>query len=468
MGLVRKLRSVRLRFVVAASALISLGIVLGSIPGRWEGSRTATNAFVPLRPLTTAEVAALLEDAASGSREHTAITELGASEVEIQTVVYPFRLDCASSRPTILADGACYGLSETSWEGYASRYRLDRAALEAALGRGLEERDVHVEAFTRNGVSFDPDHLSIYALAETLLLTAFGWAHFLILVRVRRPLGALPVVLGVWLFFFFAVTAYAPALLDADWFFQRIVVERIALALVVAAVLAMPVAALSALLYALFRAVDWWAVGDRVRRWKLRAMAIGVVAALLALDLAWDYWRYRETAASCADLLQRVRAQATPERIGILLAAEEVRAAPIHRDFLRGPHLSEEAHATIQALLAPAREAPKLSLELYAEIGPSRHLFLWATPSHDYADVRPLGSQINQRQIDRALEAGGQVDASFPSYLTTWHTCALRANDLPAQVVIVAGEGDLGLGRRWTPGRILVGTWSALFGRAER
>lgn len=462
MGLLRRLRSVRMRYVTGAIALASLLIVLFSIPGRWDGRRTDQDAFVPLRPITSQEAAALLNDAATGDREHTVVTRLTATEAVLETQVYLFRLESApTSCQGIVIDQACHGLSETSWEGYVNRYRLDRAPLEAALGRRLEERDLHAEVFEGWAVSFDPARLWVYALTEVLLLTAFGSAHFLILVRARRPMGVLPAVLALWLGFCLAVFAYAPALFDADWFFQRIVVERMALTLALLGAVCLPVASFSALFYVVFRAIDGWGGGDWTPRWRLRAGVVGLVIGLVALHFAWDYSRYRGGAARCAALLDRARAHASPERIDALLTADEMRSAPIHENFLDGSDLSEPLRGVILEMLSPARAAPGYSLELYVELEPSRYLFLWSTPSHDYADVRPLTHQIHQEQIDKVRSTGGRVDAGFRSYMLSWHSCAVRLDRPRAPVIVVAGE-DLLARSRWTLTRILYQSWASL------
>ncbi|MGH7265372.1 MAG: hypothetical protein ACREMB_11035, partial [Candidatus Rokuibacteriota bacterium] len=58
------MRAVRPRAVIAASLVVSTLAVCGTIPLRREGSRTGQDAYVPLRPPSPAEAAALVSHGA--------------------------------------------------------------------------------------------------------------------------------------------------------------------------------------------------------------------------------------------------------------------------------------------------------------------------------------------------------------------------------------------------------------------
>src|SRR5688572_19161837 len=84
-------RSIRARVVIAGSAVLSISIVLIFIAVRWaDASRTATDAYVPLRPLTAPEAAALLQHSSVlGSQTgHTAIVELDDENVRVASRMY--------------------------------------------------------------------------------------------------------------------------------------------------------------------------------------------------------------------------------------------------------------------------------------------------------------------------------------------------------------------------------------------
>jgi hypothetical protein len=208
-------RSLRVRTLLGTSMLLASATVLLALPERQTGSRSATDAFIPFRNLTVQEAVVLLTRPAI--RKDTAISELTDTTVVLKTRRYVFSLD-----GKLLTTHA-------NWSSYASRYRLQRLELEHALGRRLTPDAAELTMFANSKVSFDSALIPVYIVAEIMFLTVWFAVFGFAVLRLRRLSLALPFT---WLWLLAPQTfvfVYSPAFFDADWFFQRVVVERIAL-----------------------------------------------------------------------------------------------------------------------------------------------------------------------------------------------------------------------------------------------
>ncbi|MGE0451375.1 MAG: hypothetical protein AB7Q29_17520 [Vicinamibacterales bacterium] len=247
----------RKRSIMRLAFLLSLFLVSAHLPARWQGGRTGQTADIPLRPMTAAEAAVLLTERLA------AIENVDAASVAIRTRVYVLQ---SPTRPggcyrTLMHHGISYHVCSASWDNYHVRQYVGRAALEQELGRDISASEVDLAFLARSRASFSSDLVPAYFAVEVAFLTAWSSGFFLLLRRRPHLLLIPPIV-----FLFCAAGAvfalfYSPAFVDADWFYQRVVVEEFiggrgpfGFPIAVIRSIAAPLAALSLLLY-LMRAV---------------------------------------------------------------------------------------------------------------------------------------------------------------------------------------------------------------------
>jgi hypothetical protein len=279
-------RPARIRTLLMISFLGATVAVLAAIPGRWEGERNSQHAYVPLRPLSAEEAAVLLEQGWDEEPPKLAsVTRLSASTVWVATAWYliPWESPEREGKGKVLMSrGKHHLLSAANWESYYNLHRVDRRSLEQVLGKPLTDADVDVERFADWEVSFESYRLWQYAFAESVIL---GFAFFLLLIAPRllprhpASLLLLPGVLFLWWFgLLFVILRYAPALWDADWFYQRILIEEFAIwgyyLLLIGPSFTVYLLSIYALLTYLFTRGTAWAM----RRWSSRRLKQGAIA----------------------------------------------------------------------------------------------------------------------------------------------------------------------------------------------
>jgi hypothetical protein len=166
---------------------------------------------------------------------------------------------------------------------------VPRRDYEAALGRALEPADFDPGFAVDRAVSFDPTRIPLYAAIESVFLTLWFFVLARLLLWVRRPTAFLPALHPLWMVPFYFCEVYSPAFADADWCFQRVVVEHVALwgwALTV--ILFLP-ACVSALLCATLWAAEKVAASRNVSARAYRARALAGFAALCLVGTALRY-----------------------------------------------------------------------------------------------------------------------------------------------------------------------------------
>lgn len=225
---IRRFPLIRDASVALTIAVVLVGVAVGL---RWNGARTGSDAWVPLRPLIATEAAALLRYTDRDGDGRASVVALDDQTAVVASSVFllPARPSAAEVVGTLGAGGMPHTLHAVSWAGFHSRYRLPRPALEAALGRPLGPADVNTDGYPAAKIAFDPARVPWYAFAETLLLvilllvllTIWRWT------RLGSAVLAAASVMPILLIFF--VMVYSPAFGDADWFHHRILVEDLAL-----------------------------------------------------------------------------------------------------------------------------------------------------------------------------------------------------------------------------------------------
>lgn len=178
--------------------------------------------------MSAAEAAVLLKGGPDG-KPVAAVTELSRTSAVISTGVYPVRSsshisECWSGGSH---NGVDYQFCSSSWENFHNVHSLARTELERELGRSLTDADVDPDWLAGSHASFHSQWIVGYFVAETLFLTAVLIGISAGLGRIRNPLLIPPLFTSAALVAFVFLLWYAPALSDADTFYQRIALEEV-------------------------------------------------------------------------------------------------------------------------------------------------------------------------------------------------------------------------------------------------
>lgn len=411
---IERIRAVRWTTLLAVSTVVAVVVVLTALHFRREGSRTAAEAFVPLRQPTAAEAVELVRQGADSRYPQSAILGEDGGDLRIGTRLYVLprdRSDPTHEQWVDENDSSAFRTSSATWESYYSLYRVSRADYEAALGRSLEPADFTSPRFVRESeVSFDPTRIPLYAAIEIAFLSLWLFSALKILLWIRRPTALLPPLFLLLLVPLPFVRIYAPALIDADWFFQRIVVELFALyCFGLCALLYIPALASSGL-WVLFRGVDRLAARRAASTFRYRVVALWAIAALGVIGLTVEYVRYRREAAACFSDRDFVTTRvAAGEWVGALLEASE--PLPRAANLMKDPGVDDPVTRAVHAVLDATGDRPTQNVVVLTpatgEAG--EHLFLWRRESV-YADFRQLESgfanQIDAEAYDEIRRRG--------------------------------------------------------------
>jgi len=218
------------RAALVSFFLSTLAVAL-AIPTRWEGHRTAESAWVPLRPLSVPEAVTLL--ALRDQYKLTALLALTDDAVYLGTRYYLLPpVGSPRTKPVegweVSVDGRRHAMYSATWEPYYLVHRLPRRDLEVAFGRQLSPADVTPAVFDRYTVSYRSYRLWWYAVVEIGVLTGFLAGLAVCLRKLRHPLLVAPLLLLTEALLLVVAWAYAPTLHDADSFYQRILLDRLA------------------------------------------------------------------------------------------------------------------------------------------------------------------------------------------------------------------------------------------------
>lgn len=414
-AVVTRLRSARARWVVLGALILSVALVLGAIPGRREGNRSAEEAFLPLRPLTPQEAAFLLEECESTESPHTVIVGVEGGDAILATRVFVVPRSIADSSHGEWLDTreqtAPYRIASVSWEGYSSLYRVPRVELEHARGKPLDEAGFAPDFVEKRPVSFAPHRLGRYVAIEIAFLTTWLTLLVLLLRRLRRITLLLPVLVpALWVPMIF-VWFYSPAFFDADWFHQRVVLEPIALACwgVAGFFLLLPATA-SLVLFAALRLAELLASRRNAGVAGYRRSAVGVLLAIACLYMIVRYGAYRVQLSSCRASVGAVVAGIEDgSRLRALLSS--MVTLPANTNLMKAGEAPQAVQARVDSLLTMGGQNPSDELVLLVRnAGPSgEELFLWRN-GFRYADFRELGpgfgAQIDADQLMRIRQVG--------------------------------------------------------------
>jgi hypothetical protein len=351
-----------IRRAALVSGVVSILAVALAIPGRWEGRRTAEEAWVPLRPVSVEEAVVLL--GVRGEHERSTITALTEDWVYLGTSYYLLPAAGPPGKKPIegweVSHGRQrYAMHSASWEPYYLVHRLPRRDLETALGRPLSATDVDGGVFQDWRVSYRSYQLWWYAAVEVLLMTGFLVALAVCFRVVRHPLLIVPILLAAGAGLFIVGRWYAPALWDADMFYQRILFDRLSLSGLLLLWLGNPVVVLGASLglYAVDR------IGRRLGSpgdvawsvWRRIAGAF-VVISVVALVLG-DYLEYRRERESARARIAEAAGALSPERLSTLMRWASVGGArvPHHVNLHQGRRGPGPVGEEVEAVLGSVR-----------------------------------------------------------------------------------------------------------------
>jgi hypothetical protein len=219
---------------------------------------------------------------------------------------------------------------------------------------------------------------------------------------------------------------YSPALYDADWFHQRILIETIGLWLVppgmVALVALLPLALLAWIIEIyLKRAAARGALAFRQSAWRV----VGYVSASILAFAVWRTVEWIRAQNRCAEELAQIEVRATTsDALAILL--EQQSQLPRATNLLE-PSVPTPApvRAAIEALLASTGRVPELEIILLAPTGrtPDENLFLWRNIFR-FADIRELDENFASADAVAQVRRDGVMASGLSRALTLApHVC---------------------------------------------
>lgn len=216
-AVVARFRHTRVSWVVTHAFVVSLLAVGLTAFSRWNGGGGITEWYVPLRSLTAEEVAYLMnaDEAWVIGIEDTSV------RIATQSFVRYF---------SVTGEGAAFirrDIAPATFSSFYSEYTVNREELERILERGLTAQNIQSEKIAGLRVSFRASDVPWYVFTETLVIA--GALIFLVVAYQHLPsrlmLGyPLTIVCVSYLWFLFY---YAPALVDADYFYQRVLLEQL-------------------------------------------------------------------------------------------------------------------------------------------------------------------------------------------------------------------------------------------------
>ncbi|HYD34750.1 MAG TPA: hypothetical protein VD999_01640 [Vitreimonas sp.] len=208
--------------------LIGVGIVTVSYFARLDGSRSSTDAYVPLH-LTPVEVAVLLQ-----KPDSTKVLRLSSDKVTVGTTVYPLKLTeppLDSSPSLVKYKGTFYWLGSNSWEKYYAIYTVPKSDLERELDRTVTKEEIDTEYFVNHRVSLVSEHVWFYLIFESVVIGGILYWYWWLVYRVLKKRISwwlfIPGFTLSGIFVFITVLIYSPAFFDGDFFYQRIVLEEL-------------------------------------------------------------------------------------------------------------------------------------------------------------------------------------------------------------------------------------------------
>jgi hypothetical protein len=357
--------------------------------------RSGTEAWLPMRNLTSQEAMALLENG------RARLTRIGSETVDLVTAVALVPTPTwKAADPVVRHGGRTWRPVSASWKDLSLRYRLARAPLEReAGGRPLAAFRDPKAAPAR--LSFASERLPLYAAFEVALLWVTLLLVWLIIGHLRPGTLIAPALLSLMAGYVWGVSWYAPALFDGDFFYQRWVVEPGAV--VALAVLSVPLLWASVLsLFGLLATV----ILRLVRKWspRSRAQRIGAAWAPAVLLLVVGLTSHWVTAAKERSGLDSMVGALHFEKAAAVL--DDARA--LHRKLgdyrrLAPSELPPDLHQFVVDAFAGMPVVPSGGSHVLVPIDGPVYLFLWRSPSFLYVDFRPLGTLHNQSGIDGLL-----------------------------------------------------------------
>ena len=175
----QSLRRLPARYILLGAVCVASIIIMIVLPSRWKGGsdRWGIAYYVPLRPMTAAEAAFLLDDHSAYITQITPNTVTLASSYFVQ----------ASNEPGNRRD---YSASTASDDYYYGEYHISRTELEATLGRTVSARDISPYQSLNTDTperTFSPSDVWKYILIELLVLSGLIAGVILAIQRIQSP-----------------------------------------------------------------------------------------------------------------------------------------------------------------------------------------------------------------------------------------------------------------------------------------
>lgn len=426
-----------LKYVVIGSAILAAITVLAALYFRQQPVRTGTDAYIPMRTLTAEEAAVLLyieDNRDDKSFRRTVVGNIG-DDVDLLTrdYVIPVVNDnerIVESHSVVQFKGKKYRIISNNWEQFVCQYKIKREPLESVLGHGLKQtsrEDFQRFGFDRFKVSFSSERIWLYVIIEIVLAACVFISTYYLLVRLQILLK-LPAFAVMEILLIFAIQLYSPAFFDADWFYQRIVVEEMALLFgipfMVGGMPALYITALSLGIYILKLIGNFLFKKQVVSRSKFIFGVSLIISVIVTSIILGQYINYRSISNKASIMIGAACTALTDDATAMNHVLDEVKNKKemLSKNIFKTNTLSTKAMLSINGILSVrVKGGPVLKLLLPMD---DQYLFLWTNDYFSYGDMRALKtggtSIVHYEYIQSAITTKSSYRTPFWKYFYKW------------------------------------------------
>ncbi|MFA6449993.1 MAG: hypothetical protein WCX65_11010 [bacterium] len=406
------------KFFIAA-LILSAACVAASIPSRWQGARKAEEAYVPLRPMEAGEAAALLayRDGYDPLRRYASVIKLDERTALVATPFYVLsgKGSGRAAVASVVFKGKTYNFMLANWIHRYNMHRIDRAALEKAIGSPLSQKDVDASAYRGKRSVFSSSLLWLYALIEILFFAFSATLLFYFFKTTKSIWLALPEIVLVEFIFIIFTRIYSPAFWDSDLFYERIAAEAVALRLFRTLPYLIPPAAASLALYILSAAQNDLKTKYKLSPGVFRTIAACLIIAACAAYIGGRHADYAREAAFAAGVSAKLNGSLNAGNIAALRSdpAFAVGGKAVYSKLSPGG----AAKKAVDEILSDEYAKGGHALDVFIPAGRGHFIYLSRIPDSRYVDVRTLEYALDRAAVKRLLKSKQGYRTGFYAYL---------------------------------------------------
>jgi hypothetical protein len=384
-----------------ASAILSVFAALTCYQFRQTPYRTGPDAWIPFRTITVQEATKLYQSSYNGIR-YLDIISYGDESVLVSTFRFVLPEGVTSSE-------APDGMPAVSWNGYKTIHEIPRKPFEKSIG--LDMSRVPQTEINMTKVSFDSRRLNFYIAFEVVFVAVAIFLLVFALYVIRSKWWWLPAYLIWTTLYIRSVIKYSPALFDADWFFQRLMVE-----------IPIPFMVLSGWLFPIGGLmvaggiISWLvkmlqkngSIGPKGRLYSKRMAQVSPFIVVVSIIVAMNY--YRESGIQ--DCLNEIKSTLEKEQIQSLAGFSEdidLTDGDLKECSLNSCKRLESRLQSLQLAIRPSAISTKCGsgsteITLFMPITADRWIFAMLGPVRTYSDIRNPHNSSGFSAVAQVLE----------------------------------------------------------------